>query len=114
MPQEHERALGNWQPELAEWPGLLMSAHGCARAMAQALPGLRVDTQRMRANLDALRAALPAHVADSFSPELARHAAELTGTQARILADAMAALPDRRKKQNEEGVSMSDYDKGLA
>jgi hypothetical protein len=37
MPQEHERALGNWQAELAEWPGLLMSAHGSVRAMAQAL-----------------------------------------------------------------------------
>ena len=54
LPQEHERALGSWQAELAEWPGLLMSAHGSARAMAQALPGLKVDTRRMRANLDRL------------------------------------------------------------
>lgn len=93
MPQEHERALGNWQAELAEWPGLLMSAHGSARAMAQALPGLQVDTQRMRANLDALRAVLPAQAADEwFSPELARHAAELTHTQIRIQAGALAAL----------------------
>ena len=54
LPQEHGRALGNWQAELAEWPGLLISAHGSARAMAQALPGLKVDTRRMRANLDRL------------------------------------------------------------
>jgi 3-carboxy-cis,cis-muconate cycloisomerase len=89
MPQEHERALGNWQAELAEWPGLLMSAHGSVRAMAQALPGLQVDTQRMRANLDALRAVLPAQAAEEwFSPELARHAAELTHAQVQALTEA--------------------------
>lgn len=93
MPQEHERALGNWQAELAEWPGLLMSAHGSARAMAQALPGLQVDTQRMRANLDALRAVLPAEAADEwFSPGLAQHAAELTHAQVLAHTQALAAL----------------------
>ncbi len=93
MPQEHERALGNWQAELAEWPGLLMSAHGSARAMAQALPGLQVDTQRMRANLDALRAVLPAEAADEwFSPGLAQHAAELTQAQVQAHTQALAAL----------------------
>lgn len=94
MPQEYERALGNWQAELAEWPGLLMSVHGAARAMAQALPGLQVDTQRMRANLDALRAVLPPGPAEEwFSPGLARHAAELT----RVQIDAMGALIQQTK-----------------
>jgi 3-carboxy-cis,cis-muconate cycloisomerase len=82
MPQEHERALSQWQTELAEWPGLLMSAHGSARAMAQALPGLQVDTGRMLSNLDALRALLPAAAAvEWFSPALALHAAHVTRTQ---------------------------------
>ena len=90
MPQEHERALGNWQAELAEWPGLLMSAHSSARAMAQALPGLQVDTARMRANLENLRAILPPDAAEEwFSPALADNAATLTLTQ---LA-ALAAMP---------------------
>ena len=93
MPQEHERALGNWQAELAEWPGLLMSAHGSARAMAQALPGLQVDTQRMRANLDALRAVLPQEAADEwFNPALALHAAELTHAQVDLQRKALAVL----------------------
>ncbi|HEY2256423.1 MAG TPA: lyase family protein, partial [Variovorax sp.] len=56
MPQEHERALAGWQAELAEWPQLLLCAHGSARALAAALPGLRVDAQRMRANIDRVRA----------------------------------------------------------
>jgi 3-carboxy-cis,cis-muconate cycloisomerase len=54
MPQEHERGLGNWQAELAEWPGLFMSAHGAASALAEACAGLTVDTQRMRHNIDSL------------------------------------------------------------
>jgi 3-carboxy-cis,cis-muconate cycloisomerase len=89
MPQEHERALGNWQAELAEWPGLLMSAHGSVRAMAQALPGLQVDTARMLANLQALRAVLPAEAAEEwFSPALALQAAELTRAQLRALQES--------------------------
>lgn len=86
MPQEHERALGNWQAELAEWAGLMMSAHGSARAMAQALPGLQVDTARMRANLETLRAALPSDAAEEwFSPALAENAALLTRAQVNTL-----------------------------
>lgn len=89
MAQEHERALGNWQAELAEWPGLLMSAHGSVRAMAQALPGLQVDTQRMSANLEALRSVLPAGAADEwFNPALVQHASALALAQ----ADAVEAL----------------------
>ena len=82
MPQEHERSLSHWQTELAEWPDLLLSAQGSAHAMAQALPGLQVDTARMLANLEALRTVLPAEAADEwFSPALALHAAEVTRTQ---------------------------------
>lgn len=93
MPQEHERALGNWQAELAEWPGLVMSAHGAARGMAQAVSGLRVDAQRMSTNLDAVRGAVsPGDAEQCFSSGLARQAAELASTQIGLLADALAAL----------------------
>jgi len=91
LPQEHERALGNWQAELAEWPGLLLSAHGAARAMARTLPGLRVDTQRMRANLDAVRADVPPQTAEEwFSPALAHQAAELARAQVAVLTQSAA------------------------
>ena len=66
MPQEHERSLGAWQAELAEWPQLLMSAHGSVRALAAALPGLQVDAERMRSNIDRLRAELPRDAADEW------------------------------------------------
>jgi 3-carboxy-cis,cis-muconate cycloisomerase len=55
MPQEHERGLGNWQAELAEWPGLFVSAHGALHALAEAAEGLTVDRARMRRNIDSLQ-----------------------------------------------------------
>jgi len=54
MGQQHERGLGNWQAELAEWPTLFLSAHGALSALDEAFAGLTVDTRRMRANIDAL------------------------------------------------------------
>ncbi|MEH3085159.1 MAG: lyase family protein [Xylophilus ampelinus] len=94
MTQEHERALGAWQAELAEWPQLLLSAHGAARALASAVPGLQVDTARMRANLDVLRAELPASAAEEwFDPALARQASDLARAQVARLRAALAAPP---------------------
>ena len=54
MPQAHERGLGDWQAELAEWPALFLSAHGAVDALAGAAAGLMVDSARMRHNIDAL------------------------------------------------------------
>ena len=86
MPQEHERALGAWQAELAEWPQLWLTVQGSAHALAGALPGLNVDAVRMRANIDRLRAELPAQAADEwFDPALADGAAGLARAQAHDL-----------------------------
>jgi 3-carboxy-cis,cis-muconate cycloisomerase len=90
MPQEHERSLGGWQAELAAWPRLLQAAAGSANAMAQALPGLQVNDERMRANLDRLRAELPADAAaEWFDPALAQHAATLALAQVTALREQM-------------------------
>ncbi|MGJ7504800.1 3-carboxy-cis,cis-muconate cycloisomerase [Variovorax sp. ZT5P49] len=86
MPQQHERALGAWQAELAEWPQLLMSSHGSVRAMAGALPGLQVDAARMRANIDRLRAELPRDAADEwFDPALAHNAGQIALAEVKVL-----------------------------
>jgi len=55
MPQEHERGLGNWQAELAEFGGLLASVHGALAALTLAAGGLQVFPERMRRNIDALQ-----------------------------------------------------------
>jgi 3-carboxy-cis,cis-muconate cycloisomerase len=79
MPQENERAAGAWQAELAEWPPLVTATQGAARALAQALPELRIFPQRMQANLDAVAASVGSSVADEwFRSQLADHAAALT------------------------------------
>jgi 3-carboxy-cis,cis-muconate cycloisomerase len=89
MPQEHERALGAWQAELAEWPLLLMSAHGSVRALAGVLPRLQVFPDRMQANLDAMRGTLDKAAADEwFDPGLALHAGMLTRQQLDVWAPA--------------------------
>ena len=97
MPQEHERALGGWQAELAEWPQLLMSAHGSARALAGALPGLQIDAARMRANIDTLRAELPREAADEwFDPALAEGAGETALRQVAALRAQLTAKDTSR------------------
>jgi 3-carboxy-cis,cis-muconate cycloisomerase len=91
MPQEHERAAGAWQAELAEWPQLVMSAHGAARAMAQALPALQVNPQRMRSNIDAVAASLPKAVAaEWFNANLVEHAADITALQLMVLKNGFS------------------------
>jgi 3-carboxy-cis,cis-muconate cycloisomerase len=52
--QEHERAAGAWQAEAATWPALMLCASGGIAAIAEALPGLEVFSQRMAHNLSRL------------------------------------------------------------
>lgn len=93
MPQEFDRALGAWQAELAEWPPLVLSVHGSARALATALPGLQVKPERMLANLDAVRASLPkADAQEWFNPSLVRYAADLTRKQVAALRQEMQKI----------------------
>lgn len=55
MGQEHERGLGNWQAELAEWPSLFISTYGALAAMTEAMNGAQIDPARMLKNIDALQ-----------------------------------------------------------
>lgn len=96
MPQQHERALGAWQAELAEWPQLVMSAHGSVRALSAALPGLQVNAGRMRANIDRLRAELPPSAADEwFNPALAENAGAIATERAEILRARLDAIKNK-------------------
>lgn len=53
LPQQHERGLGGWQAEAAVLADLFQLAHGALVAMAPAVEGLEVDTDRMAKNLAA-------------------------------------------------------------
>jgi 3-carboxy-cis,cis-muconate cycloisomerase len=69
MPQAHERGLGDWQAELAEFIGLLAHAAGAAAAVRRAAAGLQVDAARMRRNIDAQQGLV---FAEGLSMRLAR------------------------------------------
>lgn len=66
MGQQHERGLGNWQAELAEWPALFLSAHGALQALNDAFSALQVDSARMRRNIDALQGLVCAEEASAW------------------------------------------------
>jgi 3-carboxy-cis,cis-muconate cycloisomerase len=90
----HAPGLGRWQASLAEWPALLMSAHGAARAVAELLAKLQVNTNTMRNNLLAWRASLPAReAAERLSLEDVALAAQLTQAQLNVLQTELAAMP---------------------
>jgi 3-carboxy-cis,cis-muconate cycloisomerase len=69
MPQEHERGLGGWQAEWETLPEIVLLTSGALSQMRQVMQGLRVDTERMRANLDATRGLI---YAEAVSTALAR------------------------------------------
>lgn len=111
MGQQHERGLGNWQAELAEWPGLFLSTHGALQALNDAFAGLRVDEARMLRNIDALQGLVFAEaVAAALAASIGRPAAHslletlsadtlASGRQlADVLADAVRAAPDLRER----------------
>jgi 3-carboxy-cis,cis-muconate cycloisomerase len=52
--QEHERAIGGWQAELATLPELMETAGASLDAIERIAGGLVVNPARMRQNLDAL------------------------------------------------------------
>lgn len=81
MSQQHERGLGNWQAELAEWPGLFLSAHGALSALNEAMAGLVVDAARMLKNIDALQGlifaeAISIYLASAIGRPAAHHLME--------------------------------------
>ena len=76
MVQEHERGLGGWQVEWDTLPDLVEIAAAGARAAADALDGLAVDTGRMRANADASGGILLAEsVAMALAGSIGKHEA---------------------------------------
>jgi 3-carboxy-cis,cis-muconate cycloisomerase len=69
MTQEHERGLGGWQAEWETVPEIVLLTSGALSQMCHVLSGLHVDTERMRANLDATRGLI---YAEAVSTALAR------------------------------------------
>jgi 3-carboxy-cis,cis-muconate cycloisomerase len=52
MPQEEQRGLGGWQAEWETLPEIVCLCGGALHHLAEMLPGLEVDAERMRKNLE--------------------------------------------------------------
>jgi 3-carboxy-cis,cis-muconate cycloisomerase len=75
MTQEHERGLGGWQAEWETLPEVLLLTSGALSQMRQVMEGLRVDAERMRANLDATRGLIYAEAVSTVLARAIGHAA---------------------------------------
>ena len=84
LAQEHERAAGAWHAEWEALSGALAYTGGAAHAIAEALRSLEVDTDRMRANLNATGGLV---VAERVSFLLAERHGRATGHE--IVRDAV-------------------------
>lgn len=77
MEQEHERAAGNWQVEWEALPALFGYTSGAVQHVRQALTGLEVNVERMRANLDLTRGQIMSEALSmALSASLGRQAAQ--------------------------------------
>jgi 3-carboxy-cis,cis-muconate cycloisomerase len=101
MTQEHERGLGGWQAEWETVPEVLLLTSGALSQMQHILAGLRVDAERMRANLDATRGLI---YAEAVSTALARALGHATAHQL-VERACRQALETRRHLQE---VVLSD------
>jgi 3-carboxy-cis,cis-muconate cycloisomerase len=118
MLQEHERALGGWQAEWEALPDLVTTAGDAARALAEALDGLVVDSARMRANVNltgglTLAEAVSMRLAQKIGKHEAHAAIERAAARAveerRAFADVLAADPVVNQL-----LSRSDIDQALS
>ena len=94
MPQEHERGLGSWQAELAEWPDLVIAVGGSTRAMATALEGLQVFAPRMRANIEATNGSVFAEAAAALLADVLP-----PGAGAALVGELCADMPRRHRRR---------------
>jgi 3-carboxy-cis,cis-muconate cycloisomerase len=95
MPQEHERAAGNWHAEWETLSSLLRLTGGAAARARDLLSGLRVDRDRMRANVDltgglVMAESVAARLGDS---DLVADISRTAVTSGRSLRDCLIADP---------------------
>jgi 3-carboxy-cis,cis-muconate cycloisomerase len=101
LAHEHERAVGGWHAEWEALSGALAFSGGAAAAAADAVTGLDVDVERMRANLDAtgggvvaerISFALTARLGRSGAHEVVTDAARASSFRDALLADPRTGL----------------------
>jgi 3-carboxy-cis,cis-muconate cycloisomerase len=111
MAQEHERAAGAWQAESETLSDLLRLTGSAAAALRELLEGLEVDTERMRANLDATGGLLMTESAvTALTPSLGRAKAQkLVEDAARRVLDEGVSLREALPDVDEQALAPESY-----
>ena len=112
--QEHERGAGGWQ---AEWPilaGIVQSTGLAAASMAEVAGGLTVDSDRMRANLEANQGLVFAEKASMLlasrlgraaAHKLLQEATRRSLAQKRRLAEVLGEIPEAAQQLDSGDLS---------
>jgi 3-carboxy-cis,cis-muconate cycloisomerase len=117
MVQEHERGLGGWQAEWETLPEIFRLAAGALAQTLRVVAGLRIDTVRMRTNLDvthglilaeAVAMALAAHIGRAPAHALLEAACREAAANGRHLREVLNANADVTKH-----LSAADLDRLL-
>jgi 3-carboxy-cis,cis-muconate cycloisomerase len=113
--REHERGVGGWHAEWDALSGALAMTGAAAANLAEAVDGLRVDTERMRRNLDAGGGAVMAEAAAGLLAErIGRKAAqEVVSEAAKRAVASGTTLRDELAAASVEGVGPDELDQAL-
>ena len=118
LAQEHERAAGAWQ---AEWEALsraLALTGGAAASLREALAGLTVDAERMRANLDltggmlmteAVSTALAEKLGRLEAKRIVGEAAQRAAAGERSLRDELIGSVDLSEQEIDRALDPANY-----
>jgi 3-carboxy-cis,cis-muconate cycloisomerase len=110
MQQEHERGLGLWQAEWDVIPEAFRLTSASISYATEVVEGLKVNADRMQANLDATRGlplaeavsgALASKIGRIEAHEVLRKAVDRAVTEKRPLADVLKEMPDVKTHLND-------------
>jgi 3-carboxy-cis,cis-muconate cycloisomerase len=115
MLQEQERGLGGWQAEWETLPEIVSLTAGAMRVMAEVIPRLEIDAQRMRENLEATQGlifaeavsmALAEKIGKSTAHGVVEQACSKAQIEKRHLRDVLAG-----DQQANTHLSAADFDR---
>ncbi len=101
MVQEQERGLGGWHAEWETLPEIVLLSAGALRQMAEVIPKLEIDADRMRENLEATRGLI-------FAEAVTMALAEKLGKAAAHEMLEGACRKAQREKRHLRDVILSD------
>jgi 3-carboxy-cis,cis-muconate cycloisomerase len=101
MVQEHERGLGGWHAEWETLPEIVSLSAGALGQMAEVVPKLEIDAERMRENLECTRGLI-------FAEAVSMALAEKMGKAAAHEFVEVACQKARSEKRHLRDVILSD------